>query len=57
MNYIHVVSCNVQELLAAGGNNIPGTIHEVIAHLATRLTRWDDRLYNFISFKTELYFV
>ncbi|KAK1568572.1 hypothetical protein Q3G72_026119 [Acer saccharum] len=35
----------VQELLAAGGNNIPRTIHEVIAHLASRLARWDDRLF------------
>ncbi|KAI9176825.1 hypothetical protein LWI28_007606 [Acer negundo] len=35
----------VQELLAAGGNNIPRTIHEVIAYLASRLARWDDRLF------------
>ncbi|KAH7578423.1 hypothetical protein JRO89_XS01G0380000 [Xanthoceras sorbifolium] len=35
----------VQELLAAGGNNIPRTIHEVIAHLASRLAQWDDRLF------------
>lgn len=32
-----------QELLAAGGHNVPRTVHEVIAHLACRLTRWDDR--------------
>ncbi|KAL2930802.1 Midasin [Bienertia sinuspersici] len=33
----------VQELLIAGGYNAPRTIHEVIAHLACRLARWDDR--------------
>ncbi|MED6217923.1 hypothetical protein PIB30_022062 [Stylosanthes scabra] len=35
----------VQELLAAGGTNIPRTIHEVVAHLACHLARWDDRLW------------
>ncbi|KAK1404836.1 Zinc transport protein ZntB [Heracleum sosnowskyi] len=35
----------VQELLTAGGNNVPQTIHEVIALLACRLARWDDRLF------------
>ncbi|XP_030462989.2 uncharacterized protein LOC115682793 isoform X1 [Syzygium oleosum] len=35
----------VQELLAAGGSNIPQSIHEVVAHLACRLARWDDRLF------------
>uniref|UniRef100_A0A5B6Z6C8 Putative Magnesium transporter CorA-like family protein n=1 Tax=Davidia involucrata TaxID=16924 RepID=A0A5B6Z6C8_DAVIN len=35
----------VQELLFAGGNNTPRTIYEVIAHLASRLARWDDRLF------------
>ncbi|XP_061369844.1 uncharacterized protein LOC133312624 [Gastrolobium bilobum] len=35
----------VQELLAAGGTNIPRCIHEVVAHLACRLARWDDRLF------------
>ncbi|MCL7040273.1 hypothetical protein MKW94_018055 [Papaver nudicaule] len=35
----------VQELLAAGGSNAPKTIHEVIAQLACRLSRWDDRLF------------
>ncbi|KAK3446253.1 hypothetical protein EUGRSUZ_A01987 [Eucalyptus grandis] len=30
----------VQELLAAGGSNIPQSIHEVVAHLACRLPRW-----------------
>lgn len=35
----------VQEFLAAGGSNIPRTAHEVIAHLACRLARWDDRLF------------
>ncbi|MCL7042958.1 hypothetical protein MKW94_026565 [Papaver nudicaule] len=35
----------VQELLAAGGTSAPRTIHEVIAHLACRLSRWDDRLF------------
>lgn len=32
-----------QELLAAGCFNAPKTIHEVIALLACRLARWDDR--------------
>lgn len=35
----------VQELLSTGGYNIPRTVHEVIAHLACRLSRWDDRLF------------
>ncbi|CAA2963620.1 uncharacterized protein LOC111372077 isoform X2 [Olea europaea subsp. europaea] len=35
----------VQELLAAGGSNLPRTSHEVIALLACRLARWDDRLF------------
>ncbi|KDP21206.1 hypothetical protein JCGZ_21677 [Jatropha curcas] len=35
----------VQELLSAGGYNTPRTVHEVIALLACRLTRWDDRLF------------
>ncbi|PIA41465.1 hypothetical protein AQUCO_02200112v1 [Aquilegia coerulea] len=35
----------VQELLSAGGANAPRTVHEVIAHLACRLSRWDDRLF------------
>ncbi|CAI8586794.1 unnamed protein product [Vicia faba] len=35
----------VQELLAGGGANIPRSIHEVVAHLACRLARWDDRLF------------
>ncbi|KAI4372040.1 hypothetical protein MLD38_010325 [Melastoma candidum] len=35
----------VQDLLAAGGYNVPRTVHEVIAHLACRLSRWDDRLF------------
>ncbi|KAM7500634.1 hypothetical protein LguiA_025048 [Lonicera macranthoides] len=35
----------VQELLFAGGNNTPRTVHEVIAQLACRLARWDDRLF------------
>ncbi|XP_078438910.1 uncharacterized protein LOC144709286 [Wolffia australiana] len=35
----------VQELLYAGGAAAPKTIHEVIAHLASRLARWDDRLF------------
>ncbi|KAG6423752.1 hypothetical protein SASPL_114155 [Salvia splendens] len=35
----------VQELLAAGGSNTPRTSHEVIALLACRLARWDDRLF------------
>ncbi|CAI0424480.1 unnamed protein product [Linum tenue] len=35
----------VQDLLSAGGYNTPRTVHEVIAQLACRLTRWDDRLF------------
>lgn len=35
----------VQELLLAGGFNVPRTAHEVIAHLSCRLFRWDDRLF------------
>lgn len=40
-----LVSCFIQELLAAGGSNIPRTIYEVVAHLACRLAQWDDRLF------------
>ncbi|KAD4982834.1 hypothetical protein R6Q59_002466 [Mikania micrantha] len=43
LNVLGVIE--VQELLFAGGNNIPRTIHEVIALLACRLARWDDRLF------------
>ncbi|PWA94122.1 Mg2+ transporter protein, CorA-like/Zinc transport protein ZntB [Artemisia annua] len=43
LNVLGVIE--VQELLSAGGNNIPRTIHEVIALLASRLARWDDRLF------------
>uniref|UniRef100_J3L1M7 Magnesium transporter CorA-like family protein n=1 Tax=Oryza brachyantha TaxID=4533 RepID=J3L1M7_ORYBR len=35
----------VQELLSACGSTAPNSIHEVIAHLASRLARWDDRLW------------
>ncbi|XP_062094425.1 uncharacterized protein LOC133800475 isoform X2 [Humulus lupulus] len=35
----------VQELLAAGGYHTPRTVHEIIAQLTSRLTRWDDRLF------------
>ncbi|XP_068666890.1 uncharacterized protein [Aristolochia californica] len=35
----------VQELLYAGGSAAPKSVHEVIAHLASRLARWDDRLF------------
>ncbi|KAL5839172.1 hypothetical protein ACOSQ4_011780 [Xanthoceras sorbifolium] len=35
----------VEELLYAGGYNVPRTVHEVIAFLACRLSRWDDRLF------------
>lgn len=35
----------VQELLLAGGHAAARTVHEVIAHLARRLSRWDDRLF------------
>ncbi|KAI3456064.1 hypothetical protein Pfo_012727 [Paulownia fortunei] len=35
----------VQELLLGGGYNTPRTVHEIIAYLASRLARWDDRLF------------
>ncbi|KAJ0971653.1 hypothetical protein J5N97_019612 [Dioscorea zingiberensis] len=35
----------VQELLLAGGSAAPKSVHEVIAHLTSRLSRWDDRLF------------
>ncbi|XP_006644476.1 uncharacterized protein LOC102718499 [Oryza brachyantha] len=35
----------VQELLSAGGSQTPRSVHEVIAHLVSRLSRWDDRLF------------
>ncbi|XP_058749511.1 uncharacterized protein LOC131622492 [Vicia villosa] len=35
----------VQELLSTGGYSVPRTVHEVIAQLACRLSRWDDRLF------------
>ncbi|KAG8385342.1 hypothetical protein BUALT_Bualt03G0032800 [Buddleja alternifolia] len=35
----------VQELLLGGGYNTPRTAHEIIAYLASRLARWDDRLF------------
>ncbi|GMN54935.1 hypothetical protein TIFTF001_024048 [Ficus carica] len=37
----------LHELLAAEGTNMPHTVHEVIAHLTTRLARWDDRCFSF----------
>ncbi|KAL5990070.1 hypothetical protein ACLOJK_010967 [Asimina triloba] len=33
------------ELLLSGGSRAPKHVHEVIAHLACRLSRWDDRLF------------
>lgn len=38
-----LMRCLAQELLAVGGTNIPRTAHEITAHLACRLARWDDR--------------
>lgn len=35
----------VQDLLVAGGALAPRTAHELIANLASRLARWDDRLF------------
>ncbi|KAM3331489.1 hypothetical protein ACQJBY_027461 [Aegilops geniculata] len=35
----------VQELLISGGSQTPRSAHEVIAHLVSRLSRWDDRLF------------
>nr|CAB3477849.1 unnamed protein product [Digitaria exilis] len=34
-----------EELLLAGGSQTPRSVHEVIAHLVGRLSRWDDRLF------------
>ncbi|WCJ27320.1 Magnesium transporter CorA-like family protein [Euphorbia peplus] len=42
----------VQELLSAGGYNTPRTVHDIIALLALRLTRWDDRLFRKSIFGT-----
>ncbi|XP_074353221.1 uncharacterized protein LOC141692326 isoform X2 [Apium graveolens] len=42
----------VQELLFVGGNNIPRTAHGVTAQLASRLARWDDRLFRKSIFGT-----
>lgn len=42
----------VQELLSTGGYNVPRTAHEVIAQLASRLSRWDDRLFRKSIFGT-----
>ncbi|KAK2448224.1 Magnesium transporter CorA family protein [Trifolium repens] len=42
----------VQELLFTGGYNVPRTAHEVIAQLACRLSRWDDRLFRKSIFGT-----
>ncbi|PNX74004.1 magnesium transporter CorA-like family protein, partial [Trifolium pratense] len=42
----------VQELLSTGGYNVPRTVHEVIARLAFRLSRWDDRLFRKSIFGT-----
>lgn len=39
----HFLFASDQEMLAAGGYNVPQTIHEVIALLACRLAKWDDR--------------
>ncbi|ERN04563.1 hypothetical protein AMTR_s00075p00030780 [Amborella trichopoda] len=35
----------VQDLLIAGGSKAPKSSHEIIGHLACRLSRWDDRLF------------
>ncbi|KAK1326605.1 hypothetical protein QJS10_CPA01g01712 [Acorus calamus] len=35
----------VQELLLSGGYTAPKSVHEIIAHLVCRLSRWDDRLF------------
>ncbi|CAH1435627.1 unnamed protein product [Lactuca virosa] len=42
--YSHFIMLEM-ELLFAGGNNIPRTIHEVIALLASWLARWDNILF------------
>ncbi|PSS04884.1 Zinc transport protein like [Actinidia chinensis var. chinensis] len=51
----------VQEQLFAGGYNSPRSVHEVIALLASRLARWDDRLFRKFIFgeadEVELKFV
>ncbi|XP_033132863.1 uncharacterized protein LOC103835254 isoform X2 [Brassica rapa] len=43
--WCHMAAGHSSELLYAGGYNVPRTVHEVIAHLACRLSRWDDRLF------------
>jgi hypothetical protein len=43
LRHVILMWCLAQEMLAAGGTNMPRTAHEVIAHLACRLARWDDR--------------
>jgi len=35
----------VQAVLLTGGGQTPRSVHEVIAHLVNRLSRWDDRLF------------
>ncbi|GLJ21255.1 hypothetical protein SUGI_0390150, partial [Cryptomeria japonica] len=44
--YLNVLGIiEVQDLLVAGGSAAPKTAHELIANLASRLARWDDRLF------------
>ncbi|KAH6556165.1 hypothetical protein KP509_1Z199500 [Ceratopteris richardii] len=43
MNVLGIME--VQDLIGAGGSEAPKSILEVIAHLANRLARWDDRLF------------
>ncbi|KAJ8763046.1 hypothetical protein K2173_023251 [Erythroxylum novogranatense] len=45
INLLGIAKYRYIELLAAGGISMPRCIHEVIAHLTSRLARWDDRLF------------
>lgn len=46
VNQLNVLGIlEVQDFLGAGGVEAPKLVHEVIAHLANRLARWDNRLF------------
>ncbi|XP_059075130.1 uncharacterized protein LOC131875120 [Cryptomeria japonica] len=50
--YLNVLGIiEVQDLLLAGGATAPKTAHELIANLASRLARWDDRCFSLFFFK------
>lgn len=46
VNHLNILGVEeVQDLIGAGGAEAPKSVFEVIAHLANRLARWDDRLF------------